>query len=377
MERKPSFPTPNAPWYNYQASTSAAAAVDMMDGHPLPAPAPPPARRVFADPSFHGVRSQWDNVTAVAAASQMSDSLAGVYLANKKEPFMPLGAALVGVFFEVAQGGTHFRCVEWQPILGTNAIDGFAAANCLTNLCAPYWGDMPFLPGEGHGGGDIVGWASLQHWAVWQDHLIGLGALLCNTSGGAAGDMARIRCRLAPAARPLKIEEQSDVLWRFNYGGLSVRLARLEAKGEFSFRALDKEQPPLAEWTPGLAYNGPWLAGDFLHAGVVAAPASAEGSVVLKALPHGAAALLMEASQRKAFLWVANLDRHWQQYLLPVPAGASVKLFRKSVEMPPVPAGAVASAGLQGAENGVWVIESPTPLNSQAILAGLRAGKGR
>ena len=114
-----------------------------------------------------------------------------------------------------------------------------------------------------------------------------------------------------------------------------------------------------------------------MNAALVAAPAAAEGSVLLKTLPRAAAALLVEPDVRSALLWVANLDRHAQQFLLDIPPGAHIRLFRRSVEMPPVPEGEVALAYLSGAENGVWIVESPTRLDPEAILAALRVGKGR
>jgi hypothetical protein len=85
----------------------------------------------------------------------------------------------------------------------------------------------------------------------------------------------------------------------------------------------------------------------------------------------------MEPDGRKAYVWVANLTRHYRQYLLDLPSGVKVRTYKRDVEMPPAPPGEPANTGLSGAESAVWILESEKPLDVQVLLGGLRAGKGR
>jgi hypothetical protein len=378
-------------WYNYNATTFAAAALRLLQRHPLPKAVAPPPRRVFLDRSFQGVRSHWDNFTAAVGTRQMNDSLSGAYLADPAEPMFPLGAAVDGVYFEVCQGRqraerpglrpwkSEYRCVEWSPTVEYGSAPGLASVSCLTRLCAAYWGDMPAQPGDEHPAAGVSDWVSIQHWAVWRDHLIGLGALRCDADGGSAadGDTARARWRLAPEGRKLRIDEQSESACRFQYGGLLVDLERLDQRGGFAFAMEDSGQLPQAARTPVLARAAPWSRRDFLHAATIIRPAAARGSVHVKAAGNGAAAVLLEPEGRKALVWVANLERHFQQFLLDVPPGATVTTFKHGLEMPGVPPGEPANLGLLGAESGVWLLESKASIDPAALLEGLRVGKRR
>jgi hypothetical protein len=156
-----------------------------------------------------------------------------------------------------------------------------------------------------------------------------------------------------------------------------VDIARLEEKGGFTFNGIKADAAPRAEWSPVLVRPAPWKTGDFVHVATAAYPVGAEGGVHFRALHEGAAALLMEPDGRKAYVWIANLTRHYRQYMMDVPAGAKVRTYKRDVEMPPVPPGEPANAGLSGAESAVWVLESGQPLDAKALLNGLRAGKGR
>ncbi len=386
-EKEPSFGKKNFPWYNYQAATYAASALRLMERHALPAPAAPPERRVFLDGSFRGPRSQWDDFTAAVGTRQMNDSLAGAYLADTREPLMPLGAAVDGVYFEALCGKqtgprpwkSEFRCVEWSPAINYVSCEGFAATSCLTRLCCPYWGDMPYMAGESGASNEVSDWTSLQHWAVWRDALIGFGSLRCHANGGDAAthDVARVRWRLSPQDRKLDILEQGENTLSFQYGGLRVDIVRLDQRGGFALKPDSITDAPRASWTPLLVRPAPWLQGDFANVSTVVRPAGAQGAVQVKALTNGAAAALLEPDGRKAFVWVANLHRQWQQYLLDVPPGVAVRAFKRDVEMPPVPPGEPANAGLLGGESAVWVLESGAPLEPKTLLDGIRAGKGR
>jgi len=92
---------------------------------------------------------------------------------------------------------TSYRCVEWNPVTYALAVEGFAAQSCISRMVTPYWGDMPGMAAEMTAEGNFADWTSLQHWAVWRDHLIGLGTMRCHADGGNAAerDMARIRWR--------------------------------------------------------------------------------------------------------------------------------------------------------------------------------------
>ncbi len=388
--RLPTFSTAGWHWYNYHLTTFDAAALRLLEKHKLPEPAPPAERRVLLDQSFQGVRSHWDDFTAAVGARQMNDSLAGAYLCDPREALAPLGAAVDGVYLEVmrdwreAAGNqpagyrTRYACVEWDPTVSFTEAEGLAAVSCVSRLCVPYWGDMPFVGGEG-GASQYADWDQVQHWAVWRDYLIGVTALHCQAEGGqeAGQDLARVRWRLSPQGRKLELGERTEGSWAFTYGGLVVRLERLAEQGGFQFGEGTGEPAPRASWYPILQRPAPWKGGDYLHVATVIHPAGAEGEVQVKALTRGAAVALVEPGGRRALVWVVNLSRHWQQQLLEVPAGATVRTFMRQVEMPHVPPGEKANAGLLGGQAAVWAVESPTPLNAEALLAAVSSGKGR
>jgi len=350
-----------------------------------------PSRRVFLDQSFAGVRSHWDDFTAAVGTRQMNDSLAGAYLADIREPMLPLGAAVDGVYFEVCQGKqpadrpgnrpwkTEYRCVEWSPTVEYGEAPGLAAVSCLTRLCAPYWDEMPSQPGDEHSANGISDWVSLRHWAVWRDHLVGLGTLRCDADGGSADgkDTARVRWRLAPVGRKVSVQEQTGSACRFRFGGLQVDLERLDQRGGFAFSTAEIGQSPQAALTPLLCRAAPWSRRDFVHVATIIHPVGAEGSVHLRPLGNAAAAVIVEPDGRKALVWVANLERHFQQVLLDVRSGAKVTTFKHGVEMPGMPPGEPANLGLLGAESGAWVIESSERIDPRALVERLRTGKGR
>ena len=238
---------------------------------------------------------------------------------------------------------------------------------------------MPSQPGDEHPADGVSNWLSIQHWAVWRDHLIGLGTLRCDADGGrAAGqDTARVRWRLAPAGRKMVVGEHRASACRFRYGGLQVDLQRLDQRGGFAFSMPEIGHAPHAELTPVLSRAAPWSCRDFVHVASVIGPAGALGSVSLKALANGAAAVLLEPERHRALVWVVNLERHFQQYMLDVPPGAKVVTFKHEVEMPGVPPGEPANLGLLGSESGLWLIDAPQPIDPQALLERLRTGKGR
>ena len=373
-QRNPSFSKGGYAWYNYQYASYAASALRVLEHHPLPPATPLPARRVFMDDSFRGPRSHWDDFTAAVGTRQMNDSLAGAYLADTREPVMPLDAAVDGVYFEVLQGKTEFRCVEWTPTVTSANAPGFSSVGCLTRLCAAYWGDMPYMPGEHSSANMVSDWYSLQHWAVWRDALIGFGTLHYQGSGAPnAQDIARVRWRLAPHGRKLQMIEQSATNLRFQYGGLRADLLCLDQKGGFSFQPAEITEAPREAWTPLLVRSNGTLA----QVATIVRPANAEGSVEVTSLPNGAAAVLLEPDRRKAYVWVVNLHRQMQQYLLDLPAGVKVSTYKRDVEMPTVPPGEPANAGLVGGEGVVWVIQSDAPLDARVLLKGLRGGKSR
>jgi hypothetical protein len=392
-QKKPSFSEGMGwGWYNYHATTYAAAALRLMARHPLPAATPPPSRRAFLDGGFRGVRSHWDDFTAASATRPMTDSQAGAYLADPREPLVPLGAAVDGIYFEVlrnlrpAQGNrpggyaTSYRCVDWNPVVYALAADGFAAESCISRLAAPYWGQMPSMAAELSPAGDYADWTTLQHWAVWRDHLIGLGAMRCHADGGdpAGQDMARVRWQLAPAGRELRSQAGSESTSDLTYGGLHVHLQRLAQQGEFRFGSETGGRSPFAETSAVLAKTAPWRAGDYVHVATDISPVGSPAQVLFKPLFQGAAALLVEPGGHKAYLWIAGLERFERQYLWDLPAGITARAYKwDHTEMPPIPPGEPASTGLLGGESTVWVIESAQPLAPQTILDSLRAGKGR
>jgi hypothetical protein len=383
--RMPSFIDKNPNWYNFHHTTFAAAALRIIERHPLPDPVPMPERRVFVDHGFRGVRSHWDDFTAAVGTRRMNDSLAGAYLADATEPMLPLGAAVNGVRFEVLRGDrdpqlprdrrvrAEYRCVEWNPIIHSTTTDGFAAVSCLTWLCSPYWADLPWIAGERWPLREVSDWTSLQHWAVWRDHLIGLGTLDCHRDGGdpATDDAARVVWPLAPAGRTLTEHGRDDSSLRLSYGQMEIECLRLEEKGGFAF-GVDSDGV-----SPVLRQPAPWRAGHHVQVATHVRPAKSSGSVHFKKLNEAAAALLLEPDGRKAYLWTASLARHWRQHELKVPPQATVRLFKRDVEMPKVPPGSNAFCSLLGGESAVWVIESPEPLDPESILEGLVSGWGR
>lgn len=383
--RMPSFLDENPNWYNFHHTTYAAVALRIMERHPLPDPVPMPDRRVFADGGFRGVRSHWNDFTAAVGTRRMNDSLAGAYLADIDEPMLPLNAAINGVRFEVWEGDRNpelprdrrvraeYRCVEWNPVVHATNTDGFAAVSCLTWLCSPYWADMPWIAGERWPLREVSGWTSLQHWAVWRDHLIGLGALRCHQDGGdpQTGDTARVVWPLAPTGRQMAEPDRDESSLQLRYGSLELKTVRLEENGGFTY-GLDPDG-----LSPVLQRPAPWKAGDHVNVATDIYPDQSDGTVHFKALNEAAAALLLEPDRRKAFLWVANLTRHWRQHELEVPAESTVRLFKRNVEMPKVPPGSKAYCSLFGGESAVWVIESPKELDPNHVLSQLTSGWGR
>lgn len=383
--RMPSFLDNNPNWYNYQHTTYAVVALRILEDHPLPDPVPLPARRVFVDPSFRGVRSHWNDFTAAVGTRRTNDSLAGAYLTDTQEPMLPLNAAVNGIRFEVLEGDRNpalprdrrvraeFRCVEWNPIVHTTETDGFAAVSCLTRLCSPYWADMPWIAGERWPLREVSNWTSLQHWAVWRDHLIGLGALRCHQDGGdpATDDIARVVWPLAPTGRELTEIGRDESSQRFRYGALQVECVRLAENGGFT-SAVDSDG-----LSPVLHQQAPWKAGHHVNVATDIHPAESDGTVHFKPLNEAAAALLLEPGGHKGYLWVASLVRHWRQHELEVPRGATVRLFKRNIEMPRVPPGSNAYCSLLAGESAVWVIESSQSLDPESVLAGLTSGWGR
>lgn len=389
-EKWPGFGKEGLAWYNYQAATYAAAALRLMATHRLPEPVAPPTRQVLVDRSFQGVRSHWDDFTAAVGTRQMSDSLAGACLADPREAAIPLGAAVDGVYQEVLQDAVpasadrpatwrrQYRCVEWSPTVCLGAAEGVAEVSCLTRLCAPYWGDMPALPGE-LGGTEVSDWTSLQHWAVWRDWLVGIGVLRCHADGGEAKgtDVARVRWRLAPRGRKLEVLEQTPERWRFRYGGLDTDLVRLADQGGFAFQAHEDGPAPRAAWYPALEHRSPWHVGESVAVATLVRPAGAQGEVQVRSLGKVAAAVMVEPDRKRAYVWAVNLTRHSAQELLDLPPGVAVRTYKRGCELPPVPPGEPANAGLGGGEAVVWVLESQSPLVAADLLAGLRQGKTR
>jgi hypothetical protein len=236
---------------------------------------------------------------------------------------------------------------------------------------------MPYLASENPSGSEVSDWFSIQHWAVWQDYLVGLGALFSNGAGGdfKTGDEARIRWRLSPQNRKLNITEQSDKVLRFQYGRLRTDLSCLDQRGGFSFKAKNITEAPRAAWTPLLVRPAPWSSGDFANISTIIRPDSATGSVQTKTLKNGAAALFLESDRRKAHIWVVNLTRHTQNYLLNIPSGITVRTYKRNVIMPPIAVGQPGHAGLAGGEAEIWVINSDQPINPTSLFAGLREGR--
>lgn len=389
-ERMPPWYPQNPNWYNYHHTTYAAAALRILARHPLPDPVPTEARRVFVDHGFRGVRSHWDQFTAAVGTRPMNDTLAGAWLADPAPPMMPLDAAVNGIFFEVLQGDRSdtaspqargravHRAVSWNPVVEQNATAELASVSCLHEPCSPYWADLPWIPGERWRIDEVSGWTSIQHWAVWRDHLVGLGALRCHQAGGdpATDDRAQVRWKFAPATAKLTIDELKPDLWSGRVGGLSVRFEKLAESGSFLFGDEAEAAPALAN-SVILAHSAPWKLGETVHVATDVHPTASDGAVRFVALNEGAAAVLAEPGGRRALVWVANLTRHYRQYELTLPAGATARVVRRHGELPPVPAGVPVVAPLNGAQSAVMVIDSREPLDPATLVAGLRAGPGR
>ena len=250
-------------WYNYNATTFAAAALRLLQRHPLP--------KAVTLPGAAGVpRSQLRRASApigtispppwdAADERQPGRGLPG----RPAEPMFPLGAAVDGVYFEVCQGQqrarrpglrpwkSEFRCVEWSPTVEYSIGPGLGLGELPHPALRAYWGDMPAEPGDEHPAAGMSDWVSIQHWAVWRDHLVGPGQLRCDADGGSAtaGDTARVRWRLAPMGRKLRSGADRSAC-RFQYGGLQVDLERLDQRGGFTFAMEDIGQlPPRRERT--------------------------------------------------------------------------------------------------------------------------------
>lgn len=390
--RMPSFLSDNPNWYNYHHTTYAAALLRLLERGGLPEAAAPPERWCGPDEGFRGVRSHWDDFTAAVGTRQMNDSLAGAYVADPSEPMWPLDSAVDGVYFEVLEGDrgpeaspaararAHYRCVDWTPTVQFTEAPGFAAVSCLSRLCSPYWGDLPWLPGERWSLKEVSDWTAIQHWAVWRDHLVGLGALRCHAAGGdpATDDLARVRWRLSPVGRELDAPEPAGGLREVAYGKTRLRVEILAERGGFDFAAADDGEAPYAPWSPTLERPAPWATGDFLNVATVVHPAGSEGAVHFRALNEAGAALLVEPGERRALLWVASLVRHWRQHTLDLPPGVRVTLFKREISLTPAPPpGGPAYASLGGAESAVWLLEADAPLDPDALLDGLQSGWGR
>jgi len=389
-ETLPAFLEQNPNWYNFHHTTYAAAALRLMERHALPEPVAGPSRWAGLEPDFRGVRSHWDNFTAAVGTRAMNDSLAGCYLADPAVPMLPLAAGVQGVFAEVLAGNrgpdanagdrvrAQYRTVEVSPAVQLNAVDGFASVSCLTRLCAPYWNDFPWIPGERWRLNEVSDWTSLQHWAVWRDHLVGLIALRSHADGGnpATDDVAQLRFAFVPQSVELRCDSLSPTVWRGGVGALSLRVVTLAEQGGFLFGD-SAEAPPATKYGLVLARSAPWRTGDFVYAAIDLSPADSDGSVAFMALNEGGAAVMLEPSQRVAWVWVANLARHWRHHRLSLPEGATATVYRRHAPMPPTAAGQPLTIAVQAAESAVVRIESPRPLASDELLQRLESSWGR
>jgi len=372
----PSYGKVSVEWYNFQLSTYAAAALRLMEKHPMPEAVDPGARRVFLDAGFRGVRSQWDDFIAASTSRQMSDSVAGAYIADPKEKTVPIDSAVDGVYFEVLRNNgdkkVSFSCTEWEPMTTYASAEGLATQSSMSRLLALYWAEVPRLGDDDRGTTQDSDWSSIQHWAVWQDYLVGLSALRSHGAGGDAGDVARVRWRLSPMKRKLKIAEQTDKSLRFQYGRLQADLICLDQKGGAVFKPEEITEAPRQAWTPLLTRSAPWMAGDYVNVASVIRPSSAKGIVQVKGLKNGAAALFIEPDTKKAHVWVVNLTRATTNYLMDVPQGMDVRTYKRTVHLPPVPPGQPAHAGLEGGEAAIFVVEATQSIDPVVLLAGLR-----
>jgi hypothetical protein len=375
-DQTPSYGKVSVLWYNYQLCTYAAAALRLMEKHPMPEAVDPGARRVFMDLGFRGVRSQWDDFIAATTTRQMSDSVAGAYIADPKEKVVPIDSAVDGVFFEVErtieQKKVSFSCTEWEPQVSYASAEGLTTQSSMSRLFALYWAEVPRLGDDDRGFNQDSDWSSIQHWAVWQDYLVGLSAMRSHGAGGDTGDVVRVRWRLSPMRRKLKIAEQTDKSLRFQYGRLEADLTCLDDKGGSVFKPEKITEEPREAWTPLLTRAAPWAAGDYVNAASVIRPAGASGVVKVRSLKNGAAALFYEPGAKKAHIWLVNLTRATTHYLMDVPQRVDLRTYKRMVRLPPVPPGQPAHAGLMGGEAAIFVLESSAAIDPNGLLERVR-----
>ncbi len=388
--RLPGFLSDNPNWYNYHQTTLAVVALRMIERYPLPEAAPPGSRRVEWDGGFRGGRSHWDDFTAAVGTRSKVESVAGAAVADSTVPMLPLGSALDSVFFEVLSGDrsnskmsretrlrTRFGVVEWNPEVRSTVLDDIVVAGVWTRLCNPYWSDRPFIRGETVET-EISNWSSVQHWAVWRDHLVGLGALKAHESGGSkrTSDVARVRWRFSPRGRDLVRPTRDDDRLQVRYGDLDVDLIRLDRRGPFQFADARSEAPHLA-WAPSLERRAPWAQGDYVHVATDARPAGSDGTVLFGSLKQGAAAILVEPGARQAYLVLAGFGRHWRQHELRLPPGITARVFKRDVELTPPPAGKAVVLTLHGAENAIVSLVSQDPIDPVEVLSRFGPGRSR
>jgi hypothetical protein len=388
-ERTPSYGKVPVNWYTPQLCTYAATALRIMERHPLPETVDPGARRVFMDGGYRGVRSHWNDFMAATTTRQMSDSVAGAYIADPHERTVPLDSALDGVYFEVIQPKqasdiekgkspvTIFSCTEWSPVVNYAACNGLASQSSMSRLFAEYWAEVPRTGDDDRGPNQESSWSSIQHWAVWQDYLVGFSSLRSQSAGGNVGDVARVRWRISPESRKLKILEQTDKVLRFQYGRLQADFTCFDQRGGAIFKPENITEAPRQAWTPLLTRSAPWAAGDYMNVSTVVRPGGAAGMVNTKGFKNGGAAVMLEAGGHKAHVWVTNLTRGTQHFLMDVPAGIDVQTYKRNVYLPPVPPGQPAHAGLEGGEAAIWVLESLQPINVETLMAGIRQSNTR
>ncbi len=379
----------NPNWYNFHHTTYAVAALRVLAKRRLPPAVEPVARRVLFDAGFRGGRSHWDDFAAAVGTRAMNDSLACASVADPAEPMFPLGAAVSGVFFEVLQGDrspqarpdirtrARFGVVEWSPTVTHNAVEGFASTSCLTRLCSPYWNDQPWLPGEKWPLNEVSSWSSIQHWAVWRDHLVGLGALLCHAEGGDArtADRAQVRVVHAPQGRAAQDVAVTEEAWSGEIGSLAIRLQKLGGQGSWRFG--DEAAAAPAGGAVVLAREAPWKTGDGVQVACDVHPAASDSQVVCSAVQDGAAALLIEPDGREAWLWVVNLTRHFRGHELALPPGYRAQVWKRSAALPPPAAGQAVGLPLSAAEGAVARITAAQGIDPAAVLGALHPGWGR
>ncbi len=389
--RLPAFVGENPSWYNYHQTTLAVVALRMIERYSLPEATPPESRRVEWDGGFRGGRSHWENFTAAVGTRSKVESIAGAAVADSTVPMLPLGSALDSVFFEVLSGDrsgskkmsrearlrTRFGVVEWNPEARSTILDDVVVAGVWTRLCNPYWSDRPFIRGETVET-ETSDWSSVQHWAVWRDHLVGLGALQAHESGGSpdTADVARVRWRFSPHGRDLVPPTREDDRLRVRYGELDVDLIRLDRRGPFRF-AVTRSEPPHLAWAPTLERRAPWAQGDYVHVATDARPVGSDGAVLFRSLDQGAAAILVEPGALRAYVVLAGFGRHWRQHELRLPPGIAVRVFKRDVELTPPPRGNAVVLTLHGAENAIVSLVSDDPIDPAEVLSGFSSGLSR